>query len=113
MSVLMAALLGLWLSKPREQGSQTVVTAYLIASAGVLLCGNLVRHELHDVDAVLFGSAVLVDVAQVGIIGVRRLELSCASPVLYALRLLYLTGMQLGLRELVFATEAALRFRLR
>ena len=110
MSVLSAALLGLWLSKPREQGSQTVVTAYLIASAGVLLCGNLVRHELHDVDAVLFGSAVLVDVAQVGIVGCTAAGVFLVHRLFYR-RFLFVVFDRdaAGAAGIpVFATEAAL-----
>ncbi len=73
LSIVSAALLGIWLSMPREKSSESVVSAYLVASAGVLLVGNLIKQELHEVESVLFGSAVLVDVEQVGIVSFAAL----------------------------------------
>ena len=110
LSIAAAALLGLWLSKPRERSSESVVSAYLIASAGVLLIGNLVRHELHEVEAVLFGSAVLVDVAQVGIVGIAAIAVLTVHRLFYR-RFLFVTfdrdaAGAAGIR--VFQTEAIL-----
>ena len=69
LSVAVSVILGVWLARPREEGSQAVVSAYLMASAGVLLVGNLITDKLHDVESVLFGSAVLVETHQIFIVG--------------------------------------------
>lgn len=69
LSVVVSVILGVWLARPREEGSQAVVSAYLMASAGVLLVGNLITDKLHDVESVLFGSAVLVETHQIFIVG--------------------------------------------
>ncbi len=69
LSILAAVGLGAWLARRRDGGSQAVVSAYLVASVGVLLVGNLVQNELHDLQSVLFGSAVLVETHQIFIVG--------------------------------------------
>lgn len=69
LSIFIALGMGVWLSRPREEGSQAVVSTYLIAAAGVLLLGEFVKHELQDVQSILFGSAVLVETRQIAIVG--------------------------------------------
>lgn len=110
LSVVVSVLLGLWLARPREEGSQAVVSTYLIASAGVLLVGNLITDKLHDVESVLFGSAVLVETHQIFIVGSAALLVALIH-FLYYRRFLFVsfdadaagaTGMP------VFSTEALL-----
>jgi zinc transport system permease protein len=110
LSVAVSVVLGVWLARPREEGSQAVVSAYLIASAGVLLVGNLITDKLHDVESVLFGSAVLVETHQIFIVGGAAL-LVALTHFLYYRRFLFVsfdadaagaTGMP------VFSTEALL-----
>ena len=87
-----------------------MVSAYLIASAGVLLVGNLIKHELHDIEAVLFGSAVLVEPHQVFIVGGAALLVALLH-VLYYRRFLFVSfdGDAAGATGIpVFPTEALL-----
>ena len=110
LSVLVSVLLGLWLARPQKKGSNAVVSAYLFASAGVLLVGNLVKDKLNDIQAVLFGSAVLVETHQIFIVGGAALLVALIH-YLYYHRFLFVsfdadaagaTGMG------VFSTEALL-----
>ena len=90
LSILASVLLGLWLARPKEERAQAVVSAYIIASAGVLLVGNLVTQELQDIEAVLFGSAVLVETYQVFIVGAAALLVGLIH-VLYYRRFLFVS----------------------
>ena len=110
LSVFVSMLLGLWLARPQKKGSNAVVSAYLFASAGVLLLGNLVKDKLNDIQAVLFGSAVLVETHQIFIVGGAALVVALIH-FLYYHRFLFVsfdadaagaTGMR------VFSTEALL-----
>ncbi len=68
-ALLFALGAAFWFARPRDDSSLAVVTAYLLSAATVLFLGGLVRQELHDVDSVLFGNAVLVDSTQVAYVG--------------------------------------------
>jgi zinc transport system permease protein len=63
----LAAALGLsaLFARSRAEGANGVVVAYLVASALVLVLGSFIRQDLHDLESVLFGSAVLVEPVQV------------------------------------------------
>jgi zinc transport system permease protein len=69
MSLVMSLAAALWFARPREDSSLAVVTAYLLSGAAVLILGGFVRQDLHDVQRVLFGNAVLVDTVQVLYVG--------------------------------------------
>jgi zinc transport system permease protein len=73
MSLLFALLTAFWFARPRDEGSNAVVVAYLLGSAAVLVLGGFVRQDLHDVQSVLFGNAVLVDTIQILYVGVAAL----------------------------------------
>jgi len=69
MSLLVALATGFWFAHPREDSSLAIVSAYLIGGATVLVLGGYITQELHDVQAVLFGNAVLVDTVQIFYVG--------------------------------------------
>jgi zinc transport system permease protein len=56
-------------ARPQKEGSDAVVVAYLVSGALVLILGGFVRQDLHDVQRVLFGNAVLVDTIQIAYVG--------------------------------------------
>lgn len=59
-------------ARPRHS-DHAVVVAYLISGAAVLLLGNFVRHDLHDMQRILFGNAVLVETKQIAFVGAAAL----------------------------------------
>jgi zinc transport system permease protein len=83
LSMVVAVVMGLWLARPREEGSQAVVSTYLFSAAGVLLLGEFVKHELHDVQAILFGSAVLVETSQIFWVGGAALIVALVHALFY------------------------------
>jgi zinc transport system permease protein len=64
-SLVFALVTALWFASVREDATEQVVVAYLLSAAMVLILGGFVRQDLHDVQSVLFGSAVLVDTVQI------------------------------------------------
>ena len=54
-----------WFAHPREDSSLAVVASYLISGAAVLILGGYLGQEMHDVQSVLFGNAVLVESRQI------------------------------------------------
>jgi zinc transport system permease protein len=88
---LMAALgTAFWFAHPHEDSSLAVVAAYLIAGASVLILGGYVTQEMHDVQSVLFGNAVLVDTAQIAYVG-GAAALVAATHVLFHRRFLFVS----------------------
>ncbi len=65
LAVLAAVIAAVWLARPREDSSLLVVSTYLVSGAAVLILGGFVRQQMHDVTAVLFGNAVLLELTQV------------------------------------------------
>ena len=62
-----------WMSRESVLGA-----VYLVGSAGALLVGTKIRQEAHDIQAILFGAAVLVtpaDLTKLEILGVASLLL--------------------------------------
>lgn len=54
-----------WLARRRIDAARVVVSSYLIFGAATLLMGQYVRQDLHDVQTILFGNAVLVEPVQI------------------------------------------------
>lgn len=74
-ALVMTLLAALYFSGGRFGGGKGEVTAYLIASAGVLILGTFIRGDLHDMNAILYGNAVLVAQKQLWIIGVGAIAI--------------------------------------
>jgi zinc transport system permease protein len=72
-SLAVALATAFWFARPHEDSSLSVVAAYLISGAAVLVLGGFVREEMHDLQTVLFGNAVLVDTIQIVYVGVPAL----------------------------------------
>jgi zinc transport system permease protein len=68
-SLIFALLSAFWFARPGVDGSHAVVTAYLLAGASVLIVGGFLRRDLHDLQSVLFGNAVLVETIQILYVG--------------------------------------------
>ncbi|MCU0662970.1 MAG: metal ABC transporter permease [Myxococcota bacterium] len=73
MSLVVALATAFWFARPHEDSSLAIVAAYLLSGAVVLILGGYVRQDLHDVQSVLFGNAVLVDSVQILYVGVAAL----------------------------------------
>jgi ABC-type Mn2+/Zn2+ transport system permease subunit len=72
-SLLFALLTAFWFARPRGDSSTSVVVAYLLAGAAVLILGGFVRQDLHDLQSILFGNAVLVETIQILYVGAAAL----------------------------------------
>jgi zinc transport system permease protein len=70
MSLAVALATAFWFAHPHEDSSLAIVSAYLIAGASVLILGGYVAQEMHDVQTVLFGNAVLVNPVQILYVGI-------------------------------------------
>ena len=55
----------LHLARPSQRNDSATAVAYLAGAATTLLVAGFVRQDLHDVESVLFGSAVLVETRQI------------------------------------------------
>jgi len=69
-SLAFAVLASLFFARPGRSSDEPVVLAYLVGSAVALLLGGFVRQDFHDLQSVLFGSAVLVETVQIAYVGV-------------------------------------------
>jgi zinc transport system permease protein len=60
-----AVVSAFYFARPEAGGERATGVAYLVGSALVLVLGNYVRRDLHDISSVLFGQAVLAQLSQV------------------------------------------------
>lgn len=72
-SFLFALLIAFYFARAPRLGGRAVVVAYLLSSAAVLLLGRFVRQDMHDMQSILFGNAVLVETIQVVYVSVAAL----------------------------------------
>jgi zinc transport system permease protein len=77
-------------ARSQKDSSDAVVVAYLVSGALVLILGGFVRQDLHDVQRVLFGNAVLVDTIQIAYVGAAAI-LTFALHWLFFARFLYVS----------------------
>ncbi|MBL6974383.1 MAG: metal ABC transporter permease [Deltaproteobacteria bacterium] len=68
-SLLFAGLASAWFATARAHSSNATVVAYLLSAAAVLVMGGFIRQDLHDVQSLLFGHAVLVETIQIIYVG--------------------------------------------
>ena len=83
MSLLFALLAAFWFARPRDKESHAVVAAYLMSGAAVLILGGFVLQEIHDVQTILFGNAVLVDTIQILYVGMAALLVFVCHALMY------------------------------
>lgn len=69
MSLLVALGTAFWFAQSHDDNALSIVAAYLISGSAVLILGGYVRQDLHDIQTVLFGNAVLVDTIQILYVG--------------------------------------------
>jgi ABC-type Mn2+/Zn2+ transport system permease subunit len=60
---LFALIAALYFARPESRAADSIAATYLLSSAALLLLGNYVRRDIHDVQSILYGSAVLADKA--------------------------------------------------
>jgi ABC-type Mn2+/Zn2+ transport system permease subunit len=77
-------------ARSQKDSAEAVVVAYLVSGALVLILGGFVRQDLHDVQRVLFGNAVLVDTVQIAYVGAAAILTFAIHRLFYA-RFLYVS----------------------
>ncbi len=82
-SLLFAAATAFLFARAERSGDNTTVIAYLAGSAAALLLGAFVRQDVHDVQSILFGSAVLVETIQIAYVGAAALAVVVLHLLLY------------------------------
>jgi len=60
-----ALLAAFYFAHDKSGEAKAEVSAYIISSALVLLIGNFIRQDLHDIKSILFGNAVLIESEQI------------------------------------------------
>ncbi len=90
MSLVFGLVPAFYFAHPKGEGSNATVVAYLVSAASALLLAGFVRQDLHDVDSVLFGSAVLVETIQIVYVGLAVLALGLVH-VFYYRRFLFIS----------------------
>lgn len=60
-SLIFAIAISFYFANPRYGALKGQVAVYLISSALIFIAGNFIRADLHDIDSILFGTAVLAD----------------------------------------------------
>jgi len=83
LSVVFALVAAAFFARQSGRGSEAVVLTYLIGSALVLIIGGFVRQDLHDLESVLFGSAVLVETIQIVYVGAAGLAVVLVHALLH------------------------------
>ncbi|MEK7706022.1 MAG: metal ABC transporter permease [Myxococcota bacterium] len=73
MALVFALLASFFFARRGSNSDESVVTAYLVGSAVALILGGFVRQDFHDLQSVLFGSAVLVETVQIFYVGAAAL----------------------------------------
>ncbi|RJO64440.1 MAG: metal ABC transporter permease [Myxococcales bacterium] len=110
MSLLFAALASLYFARAREKSGDATAVAYLLSAAAVLILGGFIRNDIHDIQSILFGDAVLVEMRQVVIVA-SVAALATATHALFYRRFLFASfdGDTAGAAGIpVFRTEALL-----
>lgn len=82
-SFLLAVLIAFYFARSPRQGGRAVVTAYLVSSTLVLLLGGFVRQDMHDLQSILFGNAVLVETIQILYVGLAALVMAAVHFLFY------------------------------
>lgn len=60
-SLVFAVAISFYFANPHYGELKGQVTVYLISSALIFIAGNFIRADIHDIDSILFGSAVLAE----------------------------------------------------
>jgi zinc transport system permease protein len=83
MSLVLATATAFYFARPKALSDHATVVAYLIASASALLMSTFVRQDVHDVQSVLFGNAVLVETVQIAYVGAAALAVAAVHLLRY------------------------------
>jgi len=82
-SLLFAVLASLYFAKAGRESQEATAVAYLISAAATLILMGFVRADLHDLSSVLFGNAVLVETAQIAVVGAAVLFVALVHGLFY------------------------------
>lgn len=82
-SLVFAGLASVYFATARAHSSNATVVAYLLSAATVLVLGGFIRQDLHDVQSLLFGHAVLVETVQILYTGLVALAVLAIHGLLY------------------------------
>ncbi|MFA6035057.1 MAG: metal ABC transporter permease [Myxococcota bacterium] len=87
-SLVFTGLVSIYFARRAAGGDQSTVVAYLLSASAVLIAGGFIRGDLHDIQSVLFGNAVLVEHAQVYHVGAAILTVTILH-VLFGRKMLF------------------------
>lgn len=82
-SLVFAGLASVYFATARAHSSNATVVAYLLSAATVLVLGGFIRQDLHDVQSLLFGHAVLVETVQILYTGLAALAVLAIHALFY------------------------------
>ncbi len=72
-ALIFAVAVSLYFAVGKKDAVSASAAIYITASAGVLILGSFIRADMHDVESILFGNAVLVMQEEVVFIGLSAL----------------------------------------
>ncbi len=64
-SIVLTLIFSIYFAYPKEKKNYSVVFSYLFSSSLTLFLGNYVRHDIVDINSILFGNAILIESEQV------------------------------------------------
>jgi zinc transport system permease protein len=82
-SLIAALLTALAFARRSEHGAEITAVIYSLAASLVLILGGFIRGDVHDVQSVLFGNAVLVETTQVVTIAVAAVIMAALHALYY------------------------------
>ncbi|OGQ91050.1 MAG: hypothetical protein A2289_05130 [Deltaproteobacteria bacterium RIFOXYA12_FULL_58_15] len=83
MALFLALLAAGYFARQGQESNNATVVAYLISSVAALLLAGFIRQDLHDVQSILFGSAVLVETVQIVNVGAAAALVAVVHIVFY------------------------------
>lgn len=82
-SLVFASGISLYFAHPRFGGIKGQAVAYLLSSSLIFILGSFVRADLHDINSILFGSAVLAEPIDVVFVSVAAALLFTGFVIFY------------------------------
>ena len=76
MAMVMAGAAAVYFADAGRRSGEVTVVAYLVSASAVLILGIFMRGDLHDVQSILFGNAVLVEPEQIWHVGAAAVSVA-------------------------------------
>lgn len=82
-SLAFAVAISFYFANPHYGELKGQVTVYLISSALIFIAGNFIRADIHDIDSILFGTAVLADTEDIIFVSAGAVTLFVVFAIFY------------------------------